>query len=182
MGRVFATVDARWEPTVSWRGGSLDRLLDEAHARLVAAAVETLRAAGWEVTVEATYSEYGERGSIDILGARRESRAALLVEVKSDLTVIEATLRKADEKERIVRGSLCRDRFGFRPAIVGRLLVLPATDSARRRVRGADVRRWLGRPRGDLSGVLFVADNNRGSGTRGRGGSQRVRCARPRSG
>lgn len=195
MRRVFATVDARWEPTVSWRGGSLDRLLDEAHARLAAAAVETLRAAGWEVIVEATYSEYGERGSIDILGARRDIRAVLLVEVKSDLTVIEATLRKADEKERIVRGSLCSERFGFRPAIVGGLLVLPATDSARRRVRGsatlldvafpmrgADVRGWLRRPRGDLSGLLFVADTNRGSGTRSRGGAQRVRSPRPPSG
>lgn len=98
LRRVFAAVDARWEPTVSWRGGALDRLLDEAHASLVAAVVEILRAAGWEVIVEATYSEYGERGSIDILGARRDVRAALLVEVKSDLTVIEATVRKADEK------------------------------------------------------------------------------------
>ena len=25
LRRVFAAVDARWEPTVSWRGGALDR-------------------------------------------------------------------------------------------------------------------------------------------------------------
>ena len=35
MRRVFAALDARWEPTVSWRGGDMDRVLDAAHARLV---------------------------------------------------------------------------------------------------------------------------------------------------
>ena len=92
--------------------------------------------------------------------------------------MIEATVRKADEKERIVRELVCRSRFGFRPAIVGRLLVLPDTDTARRRVRGsatvldvafpsrgADVRRWLRQPSGGMSGLLFVADTNRRSGT-----------------
>lgn len=194
MQRVFAAVDARWEPTVSWRGGALDRLLDEAHARLTAVVVERLRAAGWQVAVEATYNEFGERGSIDILAGRRDVSAALMVEVKSDLTVIEATVRKADEKTRLVRGSLCRKRFGYMPSNVGRLLILPATDSARRRVRaastvlevafparGSAARGWLRRPDGDLSGLLFVADTNRSGDTRARGGSQRVRTPRPRS-
>ena len=79
LRRVFAAVDARWEPAVSWRGGGLDRLLDDAHARLVAEVVERLRGGGWEVIVEATYSEYGERGSVDVLAGNRELRAVLLV-------------------------------------------------------------------------------------------------------
>ena len=72
LRKVFAAVDARWEPTVSWRGGALDRLLDDAHARLVAEVVDRLQRTGWEVAVEATYSEFGKRGSIDVLGGRRE--------------------------------------------------------------------------------------------------------------
>jgi HTH-type transcriptional regulator/antitoxin HipB len=135
LRRVFAALDARWEPVVSWRGGALDRLLDEAHAELVGETVRRLQAAGWDVAVETTYSVYGERGSIDVLAGRQDRQALIVVEVKSDLTVIEATIRKMDEKERIVRRSLGRERFGFRPAIVGRILVLPATDTARRRVR-----------------------------------------------
>ena len=195
LRRVFAAVDARWEPVVSWRGGALDRLLDDSHAHLVAEIVGRLQRDGWQVVVEATYSEFGERGSIDVLGGRPDAMAAVVVEVKSDLTVIEATVRKADEKERIVRRVLARRRFGFSPAIVGSILALPGTDTARRRVRGsaivldvafpsrgAQVRSWLRRPRGDLSGLLFVADTNRRSGTRGRGGSQRVRTAHSRSG
>jgi len=191
---VFAALDARWEPIVTWRGGALDRLLDEAHATLVGEVVRRLQAASWDVAVETTYSEFGERGSIDVFGARRDRQAFILVEVKSDLTVIEATIRKMDEKERIVRRSLGRKRFGFRPAIVGRVLVLPATDTARRRVRasaaildvafparGTELGQWLRDPQEDLSGIQFVADTNRDGDTRGSRGSSRVRTARPRS-
>jgi transcriptional regulator with XRE-family HTH domain len=188
LRRLFAALDARWEPVVSWRGGDLDRLLDEDHARLVAEVVRRLVALDWDVAVEVTYSTYGERGSIDVLGRRRELLAIVVVEVKSDLTVLDATIRKADEKERIVRTSLGRDRFGFTPRRVARLLVLPATETARRRVRnestildaafparGEEVRKWLRNPAGDLAGILFVSDTNRGSGTRVGGGARRVR-------
>ena len=194
LRRVFAALDARWEPIVTWRGGALDRLLDEAHAALVGEVVRRLQAASWDVAVETTYSEFGKRGSIDVFAARRDRQALIVVEVKSDLTVIEATIRKMDEKERIVRRSLGRERFGFRPAIVGRVLVLPATDTARRRVRestaildvafparGRELGQWLRAPQEDLSGIQFVADTNRGGDTRGSRGSQRVRTARPRS-
>ena len=186
--RIFATLDARWEPTVTWRGGDIDRLVDEEHARIVGAISGRLVAAGWVVAVEATYAEFGERGSIDVLGARRDRRSILVVEVKSELTSIEATLRKLDEKVRIARGSLGRQRFGFNAEAMGRLLVLPSTTAARRRVdrsadvlriafpsRGAPVRDWLREPSGDLAGILFVSDTNRSGGTHRRGGPKRIR-------
>jgi transcriptional regulator with XRE-family HTH domain len=195
LRRVFAAVDARWEPTVSWRGGELDRLLDEEHARLVGETVRRLAGLGWEVAVEVTYSEFGERGSVDVLGARRELLAVVAAEIKSDLTVVDATVRKTDEKDRIVRRSLARERFGFGPRSVGRLLVLPSNDRARRRVRhsasvlnaafpsrGAAVRGWLRTPDGDLSGILFVSDTNPGGGTRGGGGPRRIRRRRTLAG
>ncbi len=188
LRQIFAALDARWEPVVSWRGGELDRLLDEDHARLVTEVVRRLLVLEWDVAVEVTYSEFGERGSVDVLAARREALAMVVVEVKSDLTVMEATLRKADEKERIVRRSLGNTRFGFHPRWIGRLLVLPATETARRRVRasatlldatfparGAQVRGWLRDPAGDMAGILFVADTNPGGGTRSGGGAKRVR-------
>ena len=188
MRRVFAALDSRWEPTVSWRGGDLDRLLDEEHARLVGEISRRLTDAGWEVAVEATYSEFGERGSVDVLGARRDLPAMVVVEVKSELTAIEGTLRKLDEKVRIVEGSLGRKRFGFQARMIGRLLVLPANDTARRRVaqssdvldvafpdRGGRLRSWLRTPAGDLAGILFVANTNPGGVTRMAGGPKRVR-------
>ena len=194
LRRVFAALDARWAPTVTWRGGELDRLLDEDHARLVAEVVRRLVALDWDVAVEVTYSEFGERGSVDVLGARRDRLAIAVVEVKSDLTVVEATVRKADEKERIVRDTLGRRRFGFRPRAVARLLVLPSTETARRRVRasspildaafparGAEVRNWLRDPSCDLAGILFLPDTNSRSDTRVGGGPKRVRRRSARS-
>ena len=76
---VFAAVDARFEGTVMWRGGAVDRLLDERHARLVGRFADRLAAWGWEVHVEVTFSEYGERGSIDILALHRSVGIALIV-------------------------------------------------------------------------------------------------------
>jgi transcriptional regulator with XRE-family HTH domain len=192
MRRVFAALDARWDPVVTWRGGDLDRLLDADHAAIVDEVVRRLVAMRWDVRVEVTYSHYGERGSIDVFAARPELLAVLNVEVKSDLTAIESTLRKADEKDRIVRRYLARERFGFTPRSVGRLLVLPASSTSRRRVHGSsatfgaafprrrdDVRSWLQHPSGDMAGILFVSDTNRGGAQRVTGGPKRVR--RPRS-
>jgi transcriptional regulator with XRE-family HTH domain len=191
MRRVFAALDARWEPTVSWRGGDLDRLIDAEHARLVGDISRRLVDAGWEVAVEVTYSDFGDRGSVDVLAARRDLQAMVVVEVKSELVAIESTLRKLDEKVRIALGSLGRERFGFRPRLVGRLLVLPSTNLARRRVarssdvldiafpdRAGRVRSWLSAPDGGLAGILFVSDTNPGGDKHMSGGSKRVRTPR----
>ena len=195
MRRLFAAVDARWEPVVTWRGGEIDRLTDQDHAALVAETVRRLRALGWQVAVEVTYSEYGERGSIDVMAARLELRAVVSAEIKSGLSVIDATVRKTDEKDRIVRRVLCRERFGFRPEHVGRLLVLQSDDRSRGRVRraaeildvafparGSAVRAWLRRPAGDMSGLLFFGITNLRGGngrTRGQFRVRSPRTARP---
>ena len=189
--RAFGALGASYEGLVIWRGGALDRLLDERHAALVGMTAARLPAPGWEVVVEASYSIYGERGSIDILAGHATARSVLVVEVKSELMSIEELGRKLDEKTRLARRQLCRERFGWPPAGAGRLLVLPDLDSARRDVarnaglldrmfpaRGRDVRRWLRRPGGDLNGILFVADTNPVGTSAGRRGAQRVRRAR----
>lgn len=172
---VFAAVDARFEGSVSWRGGAVDRLLDERHARLVGAVVIDLRARGWDVHVEVSFSEYGERGSIDILAIRPADRVALVVEIKSELMAIEDTVRKLDIKARLA-AKIVVDRFGWRPATVGRLLVIEEGATSRRRVaanegalgaafpdRGARVRAWLRRPDGRLSALRFFSSTNRGA-------------------
>lgn len=179
MRRLFGALDARWEPKVSWRGGDLDRLLDARHARLVGVAVNLLRSIGWQVEVEVTYSSFGERGSIDILAWWPLARVALVVEVKSELVSVEATVRKLDEKVRLTIETIAATRFGQRPQAVGRLLVLPASTTERQRVARADavlgtafpirfdaVRAWLRRPQGPLRGILFVRDTNPSGGPR----------------
>jgi len=169
-------LEARSEPTITWRGGDLDRLLDARHARLAGLVVDWLRALGWRVDVEVTYASFGERGSIDILGWWPMARIALVIEIKSELASVEATLRKLDEKARLTIDSIAETRFGERPRAVARLLVLPDSTTERRRVgraesvlgaalpsRGTLLRRWLRAPSGPTRGLLFVADTNPGS-------------------
>ena len=189
--RLFAAVDAGFEGDVRWRGAALDRLLDRRHAGLVERSVARLAALGWETVVEMTYSVYGERGSIDVLGARATERAVLVEEVKSDLGSLEATIRKLDEKARLVRNGLGEDRFGWSPRCVGRLLILPETSTSRRQARryarvldvafpdrGLAVRRWLRQTQGELAGILFQPEIGRSDRMSRRGGPERVRVPR----
>lgn len=164
---LFKVLDARVTLTVHWRGGQLDRLLDEVHAAVVGAACRELQAKGWEVVPELTYAVYREQGSIDVLAWHRSTRIALVVEVKTEITSLEELLRRHDAKVRLAP-SLCRDRFGAAPSATARLLVVGESPTNRRRVaaldtvlraaypaRGADVRQWLTRPGGAISGLAF---------------------------
>lgn len=184
---VTAAVDATLSIDLRWRGAEVDRLLDEKHARVLGATIEYLTPHGWTVEVEVSYSVYGERGSIDILAWHDRSRALLVIEVKSELVSLEAMLRKLDEKARLA-GTIGRERFGWRPDSVARMLVLPSNSTERRRVarhgasldaalalRYDELRAWLRRPVGSVSGLLFVADGSAGDAGNGRVTSGRVR-------
>jgi len=166
---AFGAVDARIDTTASWRGGAIDRLRDERHAQVVSATVESLGEWGWQPEIEVTFASYGERGSIDILAVRPEARLAVAVEVKSELTSVEETLRRIDVKARLVP-QIVFDRMGWRPISVGRLLVLDATMTNRRRVsrmatilerafplRFDEARRWLATGVEGRSALLFVS-------------------------
>lgn len=173
---IIVALGARPRFDVSWRGGELDRLLDDRHAWLVGEVVRRLERDGWEAQVEVSFSVYGERGSIDVLAWRATVRALLVVEVKTELTSVEETLRKLDAKVRLA-GRSATDRFNWRATMVGRLLVLPDVTTARRRVmraaavldvalpaRGAAVTEWLRRPAGSMAGLLFLPPIRGGDG------------------
>ena len=94
------------------RGAELDRLIDEGHAALGARVAEKLRGWGWDVRVEVSYSEYGERGSIDLLAWHAATGSLLVIEVKTEIVSAESTLRKLDEKGRLA-AKVARERFGW---------------------------------------------------------------------
>ena len=98
---VLDALDATAWLDVSWRGGIIARLLDERHAALVGAVASSLTSWRWEVVPELSYSEYGERGSIDLAAWHADSRTLLVIEVKTELVSVESTLRKLDEKVRL---------------------------------------------------------------------------------
>ena len=194
LRRVLAATDAWLALVVHWQAGALERLLDEDHAALVARFAELLRRAGWLVEVEVTYSEFGERGSFDIVAFHPEARMLLVIEVKTDLSSAEATLRKLDEKVRLAR-KVVAERFGWQVTSITRLLVLNDASTIRRRVarhealfsgalpmRNVAIRRWLRAPAPARGGLLFVSTNDRGRAIPRRGGRERVRVPKSTSG
>jgi transcriptional regulator with XRE-family HTH domain len=167
--RVFEAVEARFEGTVTWRGGAVDRIIDERHAQLVGQVAKELGRLGWDVHVEVTFNEYGDRGSIDTLGLNRAAGAALIVEIKTELTRVDETIRRLDVKARLAP-VIVMQRFGWRPATVSRMLIVLESATNRRRVtahegslgvafpdRGPLVRRWLREPVGPLAGLRFFS-------------------------
>ena len=180
LRRLLAVFDAELVLYVRWRGGEVDRLVDRAHARLGEQLAGLLGDLGWEIAAEVSYSEYGERGSIDIVAFHAATSTLLVVELKSELTSIEETLRRHDAKARLA-AKIARERFGWSASSVARLLVLPDERTPRRRVqgyaalfarpyplRGWALRRWLADPTvGDMGagqsvagGILFLPSND----------------------
>jgi hypothetical protein len=171
--RIRSTFDAaggRVRLSTWWNGAAADRLLDERHAALVELVVSLMQRRGWSVAVEVSFAHFGERGSIDVLGARRDMLAVAVVEVKSEFGSLEETNRVLDIKERLAP-SIAEAQFGFRPRVVGRVLAVPRSESIRRIIirhqltmatiypaRSRDVRRWLHRPEESLRAIWFVSD------------------------
>jgi hypothetical protein len=167
--RLFAASGGRLRITAWWNGAAADRLLDEGHAALVERVLQVLRRRGWATVVEATFSEYGERGAIDVLAGHPARHAIAVCEVKTALGSIEETNRTLDAKVRLAP-RLATARFGWPPAMVGRVLILPATSTARRTVarhvmtmatvyptRGRELRQWLWTPDRSIGGLWFVS-------------------------
>ena len=191
---LFGAVDARFEGSVRWRGGDADYLLDRAHADLGASVADRLVGLGWTVLPEVTFVRGGERGSIDLLGVRPDARAAVLVELKSEMTSFEQQQRRLDGKSRVLP-SVVEERFGWRPRSVAVILVLADNSTNRGRVRHVQslirgvlpasnwqLRRWLAQPIGHIAGIWFLRDMRRGTGKCRPPTSHRVRVGRGRRG
>ncbi|CAN5771042.1 hypothetical protein BH24CHL6_BH24CHL6_14070 [soil metagenome] len=188
--RILGALDASVVLVVHWRAGALDRVLDEDHAVLVGRLAGILRAAGWLVETEVTYSHFGERGSYDILAYHPATGIVLVVEAKTDLPSVEQTARKLDEKVRLAP-MVARERFGWQVRAVARLLAMPDERGLRRRVgrhaglldvafpaRTVATRRWVKAPSGVMSGLWFLTSTNPRGAIQRQGGRQRVRTAR----
>lgn len=181
LRKITDALGARLVLRVQWQGEELDRILDADHARLVEWVVRRLAACGWKALPEVTYRSGSERGSIDVFGWHPTLNQLLVVEVKSVVPDVQATLAGVDRKARLAP-VIARER-GWSVGAVSRILVLPEDRTARRRLaqfsgtferalpaRTVEIRRWLDDPRGSIAGVLFV------SGVTQAGARHRVRA------
>lgn len=191
--RVAGALDATVDLLLRWNGEALDRLLDQNHAALVEAVAVMLRASGWEVRTEVSFAIRGERGSVDVLGWDAASRSVLVVEVKSVVPDVQATLFGLDRKSRL--GSDIAHSVGWSAGSIGRLLVVNGDRTSRRRIerhvttfgaalpdRVAAVRRWIRAPglAQPVRGLMFVT-TSRGGITRHRQSRRRVSSERART-
>lgn len=195
LRRHGQALDADVSIAVRWRGGEIDRLLDEGHAAIVGWVVILLEGLGWEVHPEVSFAVYGERGSIDVLAWHAPTRTLLVVEVKTELASIEETLRVHDVKQRLA-AAVGAERFGWQQAsAVCRMLVLPGTSTPRRQVRrhdavlapayrrrGDDARSWLAAPSGSPSLLVFVPHTHVPRSRHAGVSKRRIRRADPKRG
>jgi transcriptional regulator with XRE-family HTH domain len=167
--RIAEALGARFDLVLRWNGEALDRLLDSDHARLVEAIARQLKAAGWDVRTEVSFAIWGERGSVDVLAWHGSTRIVLVIEIKSVVPDVQATLFGLDRKGRL--GMQIAASAGWAAVEVGRLLVIGGARTSRRRVelhaatfeaalpdRLVAVRRWIREPKPGrpLRGLMFV--------------------------
>jgi len=170
-----------------WSGADLSRLRDERHASTVLAVITRLTRLGWETRPEHTFNCWGERGSTDVLAWHANTRALLVVEVKTQIVDLQDLLATLDRKRRLAT-TIARD-LGWRPSIVGALLAMRGETQARNAVRrfgpifdaayprrGGRVQAWLRHPDSDASGVWFL-NSSPDDAKRRPGGIFRVRPA-----
>ena len=115
------------------RGTDVARLLDDEHAAIVETLAAVLVRGGWVVEAEASYSEYGERGRIDLLAFDPVGRILEVVEVKTELGDLQDLFGSLDVKVRLAPG-LGRRR-GWPASQVVRMLAVAATEANRSVVR-----------------------------------------------
>jgi transcriptional regulator with XRE-family HTH domain len=147
----------RIELRATWRGPELDRLLDEQHAALQAGWAGRLAGWGWQTWPEVSYSRYGERGRVDLVAWDPALGVLLIIECKSALGDVQATIGALDAKARL--GRYVAQQLGLpAPSAVVPVLVFLESMTTRRHLaaleplfgryalRGRKAVSWLQRP------------------------------------
>jgi transcriptional regulator with XRE-family HTH domain len=190
--RVAEALEIRLDLVARWRGGELDRILSAGHSAFGESVVALLAEHGWEVRPEVSFSRYGERGIIDLLGWHASSSTVLVVELKTEIVDVGETLGTFDRKRRLA-WRVATD-LGWRPATVGAGLLITDTRTNRRRVVAHErifraalpddtraFRRWLSQPLQPLAALAFLPDPRSANGSHLPATPKRVR-ARPTAG
>jgi transcriptional regulator with XRE-family HTH domain len=169
---VASALEMRLDLVPRWRGGELDRLLNRAHSTLHESVARAFAARwpAWMLVPEATFSVYGERGSIDLLGWHPGRRAVLVIELKTEIVDVNELLATLDRKRRLAPG-IGRDH-GWAPTSVSPWLIVSDSRTNRRRITAheamvasalpntrGNVLRWLRDPVGPIAARSFWTDS-----------------------
>ena len=154
-------IDARW------RGTDLPRLLDAGHAALQELWKRKLERLGWAVRVEVSFSEYGERGRVDLLCFHPVSGVLLVGEIKTAIVDLQELLGALDVKLRLAPRVAAR--LGWHSSLAVPCLLVANGSTSRRRlaeyaslfghfdVRGRRALSWLRTPTTPATGLLILS-------------------------
>jgi transcriptional regulator with XRE-family HTH domain len=189
--QVAAALEVRVETLPRSRSADLDRIANARHAALAEAVLARLsRAPGWEVRPEVSFSIFGERGIVDILGWHATRRALLVVELKTEIVDVGELLGTLDRKRRLGREIAAPLRWS--PAAVGAWLIVAEGMTNRRRIDahratfraalpsdGRRARAWMAEPVGELRALTFFSHRPVGTVRSGFRMVRRVRVRQP---
>lgn len=194
IGRVrtiAAALDIRVDVVPRWRGGDLDRLLNRRHSQLHESVVRAFRTRwpAWNLVPEASFSIYGDRGVIDLLGWHPGRRSVLVIELKTHIVDVNELLGTLDHKRRLAR-RVATDR-GWEPLVVAVWLIVAAGRTNRRHLLAhadtiglafpdgrATMERWLKDPVGAIASCSFWTDISDRTGRHVGASLSRVRRSR----
>ena len=176
-----------------WDGGELDRLVSGRHSAMHEVVARLfLEFPEWITAPEVTFSEWGERGSIDILAWHAATRSLLVIELKTEIVDVQDTVAVLDKKVRLAR-KIAGDR-GWNPARVSAWLLIADGPTNRRRFSahrtmlrnayptdGRRVAAWLRRPEGRILALSFLSSGARAGTGSSLAPVRRVRVARSRA-
>ena len=182
LRRHAAALDVQADWRIVGRGADVARLLDEEHAAIVEALATAFRHGRWLVEAESSYSEYGERGRIDLLAFDPRGSVLAVVEVKTELADLQELLGSLSVKTRLAP-RLAR-RLNRQATRVASVLAVAAT-AANRSIVAAHpalfspfARRWFrerGLPALDPDRILLWIPASAAGRARWLAGRRRVR-------
>ncbi|MFI5227268.1 MAG: helix-turn-helix domain-containing protein [Candidatus Limnocylindrales bacterium] len=166
---VARVLEMRIDVVPRWRGGELDRLVNWRHAAMYERVASLLeRVGGWELLPEVSFSVYGERGIIDILGWHAATRTLLVIELKTEIVDAQEIVGTLDRKQRLAAG-IARER-GWQSKRIATWLAVGESMTNRRRVEASaglfkaafptdrgELPTWLRQPVVPVRVLTFVA-------------------------
>ena len=167
LRRVAGALEIRLDLVPRWRAGDLDRLLNAGHAALHESVAREFarRFPAWTLAPEVSFSIYGERGIVDILGWHAATGGVLVIELKTAIVDVNELLGTADRKRRLAP-QMARERGWTATGPASLWVIVTEGRTNRRRLDahravlrnalpadGRAMRRWLKAPTAAMSGI-----------------------------
>jgi hypothetical protein len=170
---IASDLEIQLQLTASWHGADGVRIVNERHSRMHELVAERLAVlSDWGFASEVSFSEWGERGVVDILAWHSLTRTLLIIELKTEIPDPAGLVAQVDRYRRL--GPAIGRARGWNPLGVATWVFVAESDLNRRQVArhnvmlrnafpldGHFVRRWLRDPSagsvlGRVDGALTV--------------------------